>query len=121
MSKWTPILAGLAGILMIATASLVVADLAPAGDIWWQAGVTFAVAGLLAPSRRRILRRSPVFFDDFLRDMVTYLAIGAFTAACTIAARQFIGGYVSPGLPAAVVFLIGPSEGRHKRLWGVRS
>lgn len=120
MSRWTPVVAGLAGVFLISIATLVTAGIAPPGDIWWQTGAAFLVAALLAPARRRILGRGPVFFDDFLRDIVIHVAIGAFSAACTIAAQRFIGGYVSPGLPAAIVFLIGPSEGQHKRMWGVR-
>ncbi|MGE5559933.1 MAG: hypothetical protein ACM3XN_02625 [Chloroflexota bacterium] len=121
MSRWTAVLANVSGVVMIAVATLVTAQLVPAGDIWRQTGIAFAVAGLLAPARRRILGRGPVFFDDFLRDMLVYLGIGAFTALGIVTAQRLIGGPVSPALPAVAVFLIGPSEGRHKRLWGVQT
>lgn len=120
LTKSLVALANAAGIVLLALAALVAARLAPAGDIWRQTAVAFAAAGGLAVARRRILGGGPVFFDDLVRDLLVYMGIGIFAGLCIIAAERLIGGRVNPGLPAAAVFLVGPSESNRKKRWGVR-
>lgn len=109
-----------AGVVLLAVVALVAAQLAPAGDIWRQTAVAFAAAGMLATARRRVVGQGPVFFDDFLRDLLIYLGVGLFAGVCIFAAERLIGGRVSPGWPAIAVFLVGPSDCSRRRRWGVR-
>jgi len=120
LAKSLSVLTSAAGVVLLAIVALVAAQLAPAGDIWRQTTVAFAAAGTLAAARRRIVGGGPVFFDDFLRDFLVYLGIGLFAGLCILAAERVIGGRVSPGLPAIVVFIVGPSEASRNRRWGVR-
>lgn len=120
VAKSLSVLTSAAGAVLLAIVALVAAQLAPAGDIWRQTAVAFAAAGALAAARRRIRGGGPIFFDDLLRDLLVYLGIGLFAGLCIFAAERLIGGRVSPGLPAIVVFIVGPSEPSRNRRWGVR-
>jgi hypothetical protein len=97
--------------LLLATAAayLVDARLRAAGTSVWAAGpVVFATVRIFGGILRSVGDDPdrPFFFEDFARDLVVYVMLGALTALAIKLAGSLIGGEARPWLPAAGAYLL---------------
>lgn len=109
------------GVLCIAIAAASAAIIPGVAGGLLRSLAVFAVAALVVGARRRLAGTGTAYIDDLFRDLGVYLALGGFATLCAALAARFIGGPVGPGWPAAVVFLIGPTDGAARRMWGVKA
>lgn len=109
------------GVLCIAGASVVAHRLPGDCGGLLRFLAVFALAAGLAGARRRLTGRGTAYIDDLVFDLAVYLGIGLFATACSNIAARCIGAAVGPGWPAALVYLIGPTDRHVKRFWGVGS
>lgn len=107
------------GVCCIAVASAVARRLpGDCGGLLRFLAVFVFTAGL-AGARRRMTGRRTAYVDDLVFDLAVYLGIGLFATVCSVVAARCIGAAVGPGWPAALVYLIGPTDRNAKRFWGV--